>query len=435
MQRGTQQTAIDAMASEPDVPVAGEIVGLSAHQRPNQEGITLRVAVSFEDLPLGRAEWDNAVASLGGSVYMTWDWIRTWWEFYGNGCELRLMACFAGERIVGLFPLYIDVFGLWPLKLRIARLVGANIPPKLFDPPVNPEWASDCFDAVIRRLIEADRCDLVSVGPLSSTSQAWRSLPHESKLTKGVARIERRNSGAHTLFLLPASHGEYIESLCRNRQKNRRRYELRELKKEHDVKVEVISGPPEALLREFDDFASLHAAQWRTEGRFGHFGSWPRGLAYNRALVKALGPLGRLRFVRITADGVTVACQYVFAFAGRWYWELPARLPGPRWDRFSLGPIGAVTMIGEAIREGVHWIQGGMGHYDYKLRLQASEYPVFRVRAYPSRLAARVRMGVFECVRWTLCLCYHKIWYRRVMFRLPAPFRHSQWTVWLRWDF
>ncbi len=432
MQRRTQQTA--TMASKPEISIGNELVGSSAQEHLNSEGISVRAAVSFEDLPLDRAEWDNAVASLGGSVYMTWDWIRTWWEFYGSGRELRLIACFDGERTVALIPMYIDAVGLWPLKLRVARLVGANIPPKVFDPPVDPEWASVCFNAVIRQLIEADRCDLVSVGPLSSTSKGWRSLPHEFKLASGAVRIECDSSEVHTLFLLPESHEEYLKSLSRKEQKNRR-YQLRTLKKEHDVKVDVISGPVETLLREFDDFAVLHAAQWRTEGRFGHFGSWPRGLDYNRALVKALGPLDRIQFVRITADGITVSCQYVFTFAGRWYWELPARLPDTRWDRFSLGPSGIVTMISEGIREGVHWIQGGLGHYDYKLRLGASEYPAFRLRVYSSRPSARLRKGVFESIRWALCLCYYKIWYRRVMPRLPAPFRRSQWTLWLRWDF
>jgi CelD/BcsL family acetyltransferase involved in cellulose biosynthesis len=421
------------MAPEPEVPIAGELVALSAPQQPDSEDISVRVAASFEDLPLDRAEWDNAVASLGGTVYMTWDWIRTWWEFYGSGRELVLIACFAGEHTVGLFPMYIDALDLWPLKLRIARLVGANIPPKVFDPPVDPEWVSGCFNAVIGQLIEADRCDLVSMGPISGTSPAWRSLSRQSMVARGV-RIECDSSEVHSLFVLPDSHDQYFNSLCKREQKNRK-YELRRLKKEHDINVDVISGPVDALLREFDNFATLHAAQWRTEGRSGHFGSWPRGLAYNRALVETLGPLDRLRFVRITADGITLSCQYIFTFSGRWYWELPARLADPRWDRFGLGPNGIVTMIGEAIREGVHWIQGGLGHYDYKLRLGASECPAIRVRVYPSRVVSRLRKGLFQSIHWALCLFYYRIWYSRVMPRLPAQFRRSQGAFWHRWDF
>jgi hypothetical protein len=397
--------------------------------------VSVTVATTFGDARLSAESWDEVVASLGGSVYMTFDWLRTWWDFYGNGRDLRLIACSAGHRIVGLIPTYIDDLGLWPLRLRIARLVGANIPPKVFDPPVAREWAEACFGAVVQQLIDADRCDVVSLGPVSSTREAWQCLPGEVSRISTSLRVECDKSEVHTLFRLPDSQEDYLESLSRNEQKNRRKYELRTLRKDHEVKVDVISGPEATLLAAFDEFAPLHARQWHAEGKSGHFGAWPNGLAYNRALVKALGALDRVRFVRITADGVTVSSQYIYSFAGRWYWELPARLPGPEWDRFSLGPSGIVTMIGEAIKAGVRWIQGGLAHYDYKLRLRAEEHPVVTFRIYPWGLASRFRKSVFDCVRTVLRLCYHKVWYRRVMPRLPVRCRRPQWWRWLRWDF
>ena len=366
---------------------------------------------------------------------MTWDWLRTWWDFYGCGRELRLLVCAADGRAVGLLPLYIDTLGVRPLNLRVARLVGANIPPKVFDPPVAREWAGACFSSAAQRLLEVDRCDVISLGPVSSTCEAWQLLPEAMRRSGLRVRVDADASEVHTLFRLPASQADYLKSLSKNEQKNRRKYELRTLSKEHEVAIEVVSGPIDALLAEFDQFAPLHARQWHAEGKSGHFGAWPDGLSYNRALVQALGPLGRVRFVRVTADGTTVSSQYVFAFAGRWYWELPARLPGAEWDRFSLGPSGIVTMIGEAIARGVRWIQGGLAHYDYKLRLRAEEHPVVTFRICNAHLASIVRQGIFAACRNALCLSYHKLWYRRVLPRLPARFRRPQSRLWLRFDY
>src|SRR5690242_18344347 len=53
---------------------------------------TVEVASSFEEISLDSVSWDKHVASLGGSVYMTWDWLRTWWQFYGEGSTLRLIV-------------------------------------------------------------------------------------------------------------------------------------------------------------------------------------------------------------------------------------------------------------------------------------------------------------------------------------------------------
>jgi hypothetical protein len=429
----TSPPAVTAHTSTSGVPLAH---WWTPHQVDAAGGaITLTVAKTFDDVGVDRNTWDDAVALLGGSVYMTWDWLRTWWQFYGNVHGLRLYVCAAADRIVGLIPLYIDEIGLWPLRFRVARLVGANIPPKVFDPPLAQEWATQCVRKVVRHSIATDQCDVISIGPISDSMDAWECLRGDASAIDAEVRVECDTRAVHSRFLLPTSQSEYLSSLCKNEQKNRRKYELRSLRRAHAVEVSVISGPVEKLLREFGDFVELHGQQWQAEGKAGHFGAWPEGVAYNRALVRALGALDRVRFVRISADGITVSSQYIFSFAGRWYWELPARLPGSDWDRFSLGPSGIVTMINEAIVRGVRCIEGGLGHYDYKLRLRAEEHATITFRIYPSRLSSTLRRSIFGCLRGLLRFGYHKMWYRRVMPHLPAYFRQCQWRLWLRWDY
>src|SRR5204862_8222110 len=52
-----------------------------------------------------------------------------------------------------------------------------------------------------------------------------------------------------------------------------------------------------------------------------------------------------------------------------------SRSIGESWERFSLGPTGIVNMISSAMEEKLARIEGGLAHYDYKLRLNAKEYP------------------------------------------------------------
>lgn len=394
----------------------------------------VELAKTFESLSVTSEAWDDSVALLGGSIYMTWDWLRTWWQFYGEGRELRLYVCTAGAGIVGLIPLYLDQIGPRPFRLRVARLVGANIPSKVFDPPLARDWAAACLREVLHRSIHADRCDVVSLGPISATMEAWQVLRDMNDRSGGL-HVDCDDSAVHTVFRLPPSHADYLKSLSKNEQKNRRKYELRTMRKAHDVEVSVISGPLQTLLEEFDRFVELHGAQWRPEGKPGHFGAWPDAVAYNRALVAALGRLGRVHFVRITADNTVVSSQYVFSLGRRWYWELPARLPGPEWERFSLGPSGIVTMVGEAISTGVRWIQGGLGHYDYKMRLGAEEHRAVTWRIRAVGAGSRFRQVVYDCLRVVVRFSYQKVWYRRIAPRLPAGASGSQWRLWLRLDF
>ncbi|MGA4578906.1 GNAT family N-acetyltransferase [Limisphaera sp. VF-2] len=379
-------------------------------------------------------EWDRAVERLGGPIYMTWDWLRTWWEFYGGGCELRLMIFRKDGEIVGLLPVYMQRIGLPPLALTVARLVGANIPPKVFDPPLGGTWAVQCMHLALSRL-EQDGCGLFSLGPVSEEfTLAHRDLESDPE-RPGRWRAEKRSAGVYTWFLLPETLEAYLSSLGKNEQKNRRKYELRMLRKEYEVVVEVLGRGREALSDAFEEFTRLHTAQWRTEGLPGHFGAWPRGLEYNRALVRAQARHQRVRLLRIRANGQTVCAQYAFAWSDRWFWELPAREVGPEWDRFSLGPTGIVVMIQEAIREGRKRIEGGLGHYPYKLRLGALERPVWIYRFSCRSPQERIRRWSARSVRLLLQWGYHKLWYRRIQPRLPERWKRPQWSLWLRHDF
>jgi CelD/BcsL family acetyltransferase involved in cellulose biosynthesis len=421
------QTISQHQSSPPDLD---ESLGGSESALPFE----CRLAANFAALEISRVDWDTATAELGGSVYMSFDWVRTWWEFYGAGKDLRLFVCSAGRKIVGIIPLYIDSIGLGPLRFRVARLVGANIPPKAFNPPIHEAWAETIFQEILTQLFEKGHCDVLSFGPVSELQKSIHALEtvsvSQSSLVGSCAVIR----DVHSVFWLPKDMEEYYESLSKNERKNRRKYELRLLKKEYETKVEVVTQPA-AVLEEFDRFAVQHAEQWRAEGKSGHFGAWPMGLEFNRALVRAQANLGRLRFIRIAADGEVIANQYTYAFGDAYYWELPSRAIAAQWDRFSLGPTGIVTMIDVGIQEGKKRLEGGLAHYDYKLRLGAKEYQTLTVRVIGKRIGSRTRACLFGFFRSVLSIAYHKIWYRRLMPRLPASVRRPQWRLWLRLDF
>jgi len=394
-----------------------------------------RIETSFENLDKLRPIWDEAVVRMGGTIYMSYDWCRIWWEFYGAGKQLRVFVFSAGEAVVGIVPLYIDSLGFWPVRFKVARLVGANIPPKVFDPPIQESWAGAVFERILEQLFGVDRCDLLSYGPVSELHKQAGQIP-EACSTK-QARVSAAiicDDGVHSIFWLPPNLEQYFEGLSKNERKNRRKYELRLLGKEYAAKVEVVSDPGK-VEREFEEFVAQHTDHWRAQGKSGHFGAWPRATEFNRALVLAHGRLGRMRFVRILANDQVVANQYSFAFGDSYFWELPARAVGQEWERFSLGPTGIVTMIEAAIKEGKTRLEGGLAHYDYKVRLGAKEYEVNRVRVIANRGGSRACMILYNAIRLCLLYAYHKIWYRRITPRLTPLFRKPQWIFWLRLDF
>jgi CelD/BcsL family acetyltransferase involved in cellulose biosynthesis len=396
--------------------------------------LEVRVERSFAALEHLRGLWDEAAVELGATIYMSYDWAKTWWQFYGGNKELRVFLFFVEQRLVGVVPLYIDRIGVWPFRLAVARLVCANIPPKAFQPPLHPDWADQIFQSILTRLFAEDRCDLLSFGPVSEEHGAAASLGKAARSEAAlVGKVVERSEGVSSVFVLPNSLEAYFEALDKDERK-KRKYELRVLKREPDVSEDVLSDPAQTAA-EFEGFVRLHAQQWQGKGKLGHFGSWPQAEEFNRALVRTQGQLGRVRFVRVLAGQQVLSSQYAFSFGRSYYWELPARVVEPRWQRFSLGPAGFFALVDASIKEGKARVEAGLAHYDYKRKLNAREYQTQVVRIVARRLAARWRTALFTFLRWCLLWGYHKVWYNRVSPRLPARFRKPQWTLWLRLDF
>ncbi|NGO39252.1 GNAT family N-acetyltransferase [Limisphaera ngatamarikiensis] len=387
----------------------------------------------FEASPFGQAEWDAAVERLGGSVYMTWDWLRTWWAFYGRGCTLRLFWFEKDGEVVGLLPLYIQCVGPGPLGIRVARLVGANIPPKVFDPPMHPDFVASCLAMAWGRLQQ--ECDVLSLGPVSEAREGWRRTITAPDEMGSPSPFKAAQAEVHTLFPLLPSYEQYVGALGKNEQKNRRKYELRLLRKEYPVRLVTWTQPGPELERAFERFINLHSRQWRAEGLPGHFGAWPRGAEYNRSLVAAHSTRGRVRIMELWAGEEHIGGQYAFAHGDRWYWELPARAPDERWSRFSLGPTVLMLLIAEAIREGCKWVEGGLGHYEYKLRLGAREYPVWVLRFAKRGAGPTARRLLARMIQGALRVGYHKLWYRRIQPRLSERWKRPQWSLWLHYDY
>jgi len=395
--------------------------------------LEVKVECNYDVLDELRQAWDEAVIELGGSIYMSYDWSRTWWEFYGTGKELRIFLFRKEHRFVGIVPIYIDRVGFGPVRCSIARMVGSNIPPKVFDPPIQKDFAEFILREILKQLFEKDACDVLSLGPMSELHEAAGKMK-DAALKSSLVKECRVVQGVHSVFWLPHSMEEYYQALSKNERKNRRKYELRTLKKEFDTRVEVLCTP-EQVEQEFEDFVRQHTLHWNEQGMPGHFLAWPKATEYNRALVKAQAKLGRTRFVRILANNHVISNQYAFAFGNSYVWELPAQAGGKQWERFSLGPTGIVTMIDAAIREGKSRLEGGLAHYDYKLRLSAKEHETMTIRMIRNRLSSRIRFKFFNLFRFCLDVGYHKIWYRRIRPRIPALRRKPQWRLWLRLDF
>ncbi len=393
------------------------------------EGIEVQIYSSFEELVPMQQEWDDFVESVAGDVYLTFDWCRVWWEFYGRNRHLRIFLFYQDSKLVGVIPTFFERIWIGPVWLKIAKIVGSDSTTNMVNPPVEVDFAVCIFQHVIMRLTEKESCDAVWFAPIAEKSVPLCHLREAIEKNSDVILYKDSVRSPYTMFQLPETFDEYVGSLNKRQRGNLRR-DLNLINRSFQMTQEVITDEI-AVKHEFGKFVQMHSEQWRSEGKLGHFDDWPLGTEFCARMVVEQAKRGRLRLIRLLADGKAVSYQLCYVFAGRWHWRLPARLVGSDWRKYGLGRIGLIKEIEIALAEGIHEIEAGAGHYDYKVKLGGKEFPLYVIMLIRKQLFCRLRASLFVSLSSLLNYCYYRIWFTRIAPKLPFK-RRPLWMLWIR---
>jgi hypothetical protein len=93
--------------------------------------------------------------------------------------------------------------------------------------------------------------------------------------------------------------------------------------------------------------------------------------------------------------------------------------------------MGLVKMFEASIGEGQTMVDGGRGHYAYKLQIGGSEWPLHTIQLVRRGIGVAARMRLFAACAALLNLVYYKVGFIRLAPRLPL-LRHTLWPVWIR---
>lgn len=391
--------------------------------------MTIKSFSSFDELSSLQEEWDGFVESVNGDVYLTFDWCRIWWEHYGEKRHLKVYLFHRDNRLVGVIPVFYEKLWIGPVWLKIAKIVGSDFTISMVNPPVKAEFAEAIFRYVIDSLVQKERCDAIWFGPISGKYEALQQFRIASQRHADVTLFRDSVRSPYTTFLLPKTFDEYTQSLDKRQRGNLRR-DLNLIDKSFQMTQDVIQNEANAC-SEFEKFVQMHTAQWESEGKLGHFHDWPHGVEFNTMLVIEQAKHGRLRLIRLLADGKVVSYQLCYAFGNRWYWRLPARLVGSDWDKYALGRIGLIREIEMAISEGVQEIEAGAGHYEYKTKLGGKEYPLYTILLVRKKMFCQWRAFLFLGLSRWLHFCYYRAWFNRLAPKLFFK-RRRLWKLWIR---
>lgn len=305
-----------------------------------------------------RPEWDGLLNCAGSrTIFLTWEWLRSWWSAYGRPGELRMLTARDGDGALrAIAPLRIEREGH---AAGTVRFVGdgsydSDYLDVIAAAGSEKEFANAVFEYFADEIQRGLRLRLSEVPAESPNLPYWKSaaaaaglLWHETETPCGVTPLS-------------ATWDEYLGNL-KPRFRTKVRSVVRAFEARDDIRF-AFAATTSDLDRVLPALYDLHQRRWTADGMPGVFGREEKRRFY-AALSPALLDRGWLRLSWLEWQGRILACQYGFIY-GNTYFHLQEGYE-PASEHWNLGVGLRAWTIREFIRNGIteYDFLGGIGRH------------------------------------------------------------------------
>jgi len=263
-------------------------------------------------------EWNGLLGkSPGGSVFLTYEWIDTWWRAFGKGRELFILTQRdASGRLRCIAPFMRSEQRMNGVRMRAITFIGAGgetVPSHLniIASPGSAARASEyIFGSLMEKRDEWDVLRLTDMAEDSPFAITLTALSREAGLTCVV------NPGSVCPYIPARATWEEFETTLGSKMKSEMRRKLKKLSADHEVRfVGDITDPDAALEKYF----ALHMNRWEGSGSTGLLSGHENVDKFHRSLIQKFNRRGWLRFYFLMIDNEPAASVYGFEYGGKFY--------------------------------------------------------------------------------------------------------------------
>jgi CelD/BcsL family acetyltransferase involved in cellulose biosynthesis len=319
-------------------------------------GVMEKLAVQRVDDPSAfadlREEWNELLAaSRADCLFLTWEWLHTWWKYLAGRRRLYLQLLRCGRELAAIAPL-VQRPPAWRrlIPFRALEFLGTGI------------VGSDYLDVIVRSGREQDSLDALA-DALAATrltlefGHVRRSVSFVAPLTqrltaRGWSESEAPAGVCPVIDLVGRSWESYLASLSSAHRYNFQR-RLKNLERRFNTRLELVHTDAERRAA-LEALVALHTHRWDTRGGSEVFGSAAL-LAFHDEMSRLALERGWLRLFVLRLDGKPAAVLYGYRYGRTFYFYQSGFDPA-----LAKESVGLVTM-GLTIR---HAITEGAAEYD-----------------------------------------------------------------------
>jgi CelD/BcsL family acetyltransferase involved in cellulose biosynthesis len=346
----------------------------------------IEIERGFEAL---RDEWNDVLArSASNNLFLTWEWVSTWWELYGAGAHLYVLTARADDgSLVGIAPLHRrprTVLGLGSVDVLEFIGSGGDVTPEQLDFIVVSGAEAEVTPAFVSFIEEDPRVRGIDLRPFAAGSP---NLPHVDRVLRSMrGHLSCDADSICPVLPLPASKAEFIASRSRNYRKKIGEYQRR-CARDFGAHVRLSASQAE-LDRDMGALVTLHRKRWAGRSRAFRTTAY---LEFHRRLARRLFDKGWVRMFALDSARGPLAVLYCFAYADRYYFYQAGR--DPQWSKHRVGLVLMHNAIERAIEERAHVFDFLRGEEEYKYMWAAAEVRAVRLahwRTWPAWAVGRL---------------------------------------------
>lgn len=355
--------------------------------------LTVDIVTVSEDFERLRDEWHRLEEdSESFSVFMSWEWMHSWWQVYGGGKQLHIVTVRDGDgRLVGLLPLMVTR-GMSGLRRRPElALIGTG--ERVKSDYLGWLTAAQHRGEVTEALLEALTAGVSSLGLAVLRGLGCERNGGGSILLGAPVRDMAVGVSADAVTVHGPLLGKYPDFLANVPSKTRRK-RLRNRPKRLDedfgtVTCETVVDPGD--FEDALDALSRFSIEHFGRGILGSAWADRRFREFMGRSARVMAERGIVRLDRLIIDGSPAAVAIGYPY-GDTYFSYQASF-APELAEWEPGHCLFAHIIQELISEGILRFEFGRGAHDYKTEYFEGRSQLVEVRLVPQGSRGLARLG------------------------------------------
>lgn len=299
-----------------------------------------------------RSEWNALLHNSSvNSVFLTWEWLDSWWQVYRTTEVLNVILikdeC---DELVGIAPFVINTIpGRLFAKVRALYFLGIRSDQKL----------TEYIDIIAKKGSEQDVCEKI-VDIINASANEWdifmlNEIPEGSFMLQQIYQLLlpskllfAESSHGCSVIKIPDTFETYLKSL-KPRIRTKFRSLPRRLEEDHEVVMELCTGG-DMLKETMESFYDLHQKRWEFEGQLGTFRD-KRKIDFYERVTKYFTDNEWLSIYSLKVDGHYRAHEYCFLYDNKLY--VLQEGFDPEWLKKGVGNVLRTYVIKDCIAKGI----------------------------------------------------------------------------------